>query len=166
MLVAQLLGKALRSGFRAARVGVFIAGVEIPHAHIHLIPVEPEVYRIGFDFMDEDEFQRRGGGAGQSADPSPAEYEEAAAIVRGSLKELGFEPRPWSTSGRAQSLRASRVYPRFVEDLEPGFEPIQGHRIRSEHLLRLELEDRWPSRGLTEWIGTDKVRFSLLTASS
>jgi histidine triad (HIT) family protein len=77
MSVAQLIGKALGIGFRAARVGVFIAGVEIPHAHIHLIPVEPEVYRMGFDFMTEEEFQRREDSA-ESANPSPAEYNEAA----------------------------------------------------------------------------------------
>lgn len=57
MGVAQLIGKALRRGFRATRVGMFIAGVEISHAHIHLIPVEPEVYRMGFDFIDEEEFR-------------------------------------------------------------------------------------------------------------
>jgi diadenosine tetraphosphate (Ap4A) HIT family hydrolase len=93
MSVAQLIGKALRRGFGAARVSVFIAGVEIPHAHIHLIPVEPEVYRIGFDFMDEEEFRRREG-TGQSAEPAPTEYEDAASTVRRTLKELGFEPRP------------------------------------------------------------------------
>lgn len=87
--VAQQIGQALRTGFRAARVAVFIAGVEIPHAHIHLIPVEPEVYRIGFDFMDEAEFRRREdveGGTG----PSSTDYEEAAAIIREALKELGI----------------------------------------------------------------------------
>ena len=91
--VAQRIGRALRGGFRAARVGVFIAGVEIPHAHIHLIPVGPEIYRMGFDFVDEEEFRRRGGAVG-SAEPSAAGYEEAAAIVGRSLEELGYGPRP------------------------------------------------------------------------
>ena len=89
MSVAQRIGKALRTGFRAARVGVFIAGVEIPHAHIHLIPVETEIYRMGFDFMDEAEFRQRQD-VECGADPSPTEYEEAAAIIREALRELGL----------------------------------------------------------------------------
>ena len=93
MSVAQQIGKALRTGFRAARVAVFIAGIEIPHAHLHLIPVEPEVYRIGFDFIDEEEFRRQQEAGDGATAPSPTEYEEAAAVIRSSLKRLGFEPR-------------------------------------------------------------------------
>jgi diadenosine tetraphosphate (Ap4A) HIT family hydrolase len=87
--VAQQIGQALRTGFRAARVAVFIAGVEIPHAHVHLIPVEPEVHRIGFDFMDEAEFRRREDVEGDATASSP-DYEGTAKIIRKALKELGF----------------------------------------------------------------------------
>jgi histidine triad (HIT) family protein len=94
MLVAQRLGRALRIGFEAARVAVFIAGIEIPHAHLHLIPVEARVYRIGFDFVDEEEFRNREDADDTNPAPSAAEYEEAAEVIRGALRTLGLEPSP------------------------------------------------------------------------
>lgn len=36
--VARHIGKALHLAFNSARVGLIIAGLEIPHCHLHLIP--------------------------------------------------------------------------------------------------------------------------------
>ena len=36
--VAHRVGRAQRSAFACDRVGMIIAGYEVPHAHIHLIP--------------------------------------------------------------------------------------------------------------------------------
>jgi histidine triad (HIT) family protein len=38
MAVAQRIGKAQQAAFRCERVGVIIAGYEVPHTHIHVIP--------------------------------------------------------------------------------------------------------------------------------
>lgn len=36
--VTRVLGIALQAAFGCARVGVIVAGYEVPHAHIHVIP--------------------------------------------------------------------------------------------------------------------------------
>jgi histidine triad (HIT) family protein len=42
MRVAQRLAPALRAGFQVERVGLFFTGVDIAHAHAHVVPmVEP-----------------------------------------------------------------------------------------------------------------------------
>jgi len=42
MRVAQLLAPVLRTSFQAERVGLFFTGVDIAHAHAHVVPmVEP-----------------------------------------------------------------------------------------------------------------------------
>ncbi|GAB2883515.1 HIT family protein [Microbulbifer echini] len=40
MLVAQKVAKGLKSVYSPKRVGVMIAGLEVPHTHMHLIPVD------------------------------------------------------------------------------------------------------------------------------
>ena len=37
-LTAQVIGKAQMAAFDAARIGVLIAGLEVPHLHIHVVP--------------------------------------------------------------------------------------------------------------------------------
>src|SRR6266536_5093 len=39
MSVAQKLGRAIDRAFRPAKVGLMIAGLEVPHTHLHLIPI-------------------------------------------------------------------------------------------------------------------------------
>lgn len=46
--VSQHIGRALQATYSPARVGVILAGLEVPHAHIHLVP---------FDAMSELEFR-------------------------------------------------------------------------------------------------------------
>ena len=38
--VAHRIGRAQEEAFSCARVGVIVAGYEVPHAHIHVIPTE------------------------------------------------------------------------------------------------------------------------------
>jgi diadenosine tetraphosphate (Ap4A) HIT family hydrolase len=42
MDVSQRLGRALQRGFGTPRVGVMIAGFEVPHVHLHLVPMRTE----------------------------------------------------------------------------------------------------------------------------
>jgi histidine triad (HIT) family protein len=38
--VSYRIGRAQQEAFQCARVGLIIAGYEVPHAHVHLIPTE------------------------------------------------------------------------------------------------------------------------------
>lgn len=40
MTVSQTLAKALKRAFPCARVGLLIVGLEVPHVHVHLVPLE------------------------------------------------------------------------------------------------------------------------------
>lgn len=63
MRVAQTIGRAQMQAFAPARVGLIVAGMEVPHTHLHVIPIDSEA-DLRFD----------------RADPStPAEALDAAA---------------------------------------------------------------------------------------
>jgi histidine triad (HIT) family protein len=74
--VSRSIGKALQKGFQPAKVGLLIAGLEVLHTHIHLVPIDG-LYDLDFDR--------------QERDPDPANLDEAAGVIRKSLSELGFE---------------------------------------------------------------------------
>ncbi|HEX6711625.1 MAG TPA: HIT family protein [Rubrobacter sp.] len=74
--VSCYIGKALQKGFQPAKVGLLIAGLEVLHTHIHLVPID------GLHDLDFDRQER---------DPDPAKLDEAAGVIRRSLRELGFE---------------------------------------------------------------------------
>ncbi len=40
MTVAQIVGKAQQAAFKPVRVGLMIAGFEVPHVHVHVVPIE------------------------------------------------------------------------------------------------------------------------------
>lgn len=42
MVVAQRIGKAQEVAFNPLRVGLIIAGLEVPHCHLHSIPIDHE----------------------------------------------------------------------------------------------------------------------------
>jgi len=42
MVVAKSIGAAQMDAFSPARIGVIIAGMEVPHTHLHVIPIETE----------------------------------------------------------------------------------------------------------------------------
>lgn len=74
MAVAQSLGKALQQGFQPLKVGLMIAGLEVPHVHLHLVPIQT-VHDLDF--------------ANQNFDPDPADMDRAAATIRATLRTLG-----------------------------------------------------------------------------
>ncbi len=74
--VAQIIGRAIDAAFRPAKVGLMIAGLEIPHVHIHVAPI---------DSVNDLDFA--------NADPnaSPDSLDEAAERIRAALNEMGYE---------------------------------------------------------------------------
>ena len=74
MGVSQSIGKALQQGFRPTKVGLMIAGLEVPHVHLHLVPVD-SVHDLDF--------------ANQDPNPDPAGMDRAAATIRSALRTLG-----------------------------------------------------------------------------
>jgi histidine triad (HIT) family protein len=40
MEVAQMIGRALQTVHDPAKVGLMIAGLEVPHLHIHVVPID------------------------------------------------------------------------------------------------------------------------------
>jgi diadenosine tetraphosphate (Ap4A) HIT family hydrolase len=73
MSVAQLIGKAVCRAFDAERAGVIIAGLEVPHLHIHVFPTR-SLSDFGFANVDNN--------------PSPASLDEAQAKIKAALAEL------------------------------------------------------------------------------
>ncbi len=68
--VAQRVGRALQAAFSPRRVGLVIAGLEVPHTHLHV---------LGVDTMADLDFAR----ADTCADP--AALDEAAEHLRAAL---------------------------------------------------------------------------------
>lgn len=74
MAVAQSIGKAQMAAFGPTRIGMIIAGLEVPHTHLHLIPIDTE---SDLSFA--------------KADPTvtPESLDAAAARLRAALRGLG-----------------------------------------------------------------------------
>jgi histidine triad (HIT) family protein len=73
-VVAQSVGLGLKRVFRPVKVGVIVAGLEVPHVHMHLIPVQS----LGdFDFSKADQ------------NPDPKAMDHAAAEIRKALRAAG-----------------------------------------------------------------------------
>jgi histidine triad (HIT) family protein len=73
MEVSRKIGHALDHGFKRARVALMIAGLEVPHAHIHLVPIDG-MYDLDADRAD--------------LAPNPAELDAAADRLRAALRAL------------------------------------------------------------------------------
>lgn len=71
MEVAQLIGKAVCRAFDADRAGVIIAGLEVPHLHVHVFPAR-NLSDFGFANVDRNPSQ-------QSLDEAQAKIKEAIA---------------------------------------------------------------------------------------
>ena len=76
MSVSQSIGKAIQNGFKPARVGLMIVGLDVPHVHIHVVGIETS---RDLDFANQD------------LSPDPAGLDKAAETIRNSLRTLGFE---------------------------------------------------------------------------
>jgi histidine triad (HIT) family protein len=73
--VAQAIGKAQMAAFKPARIGVVVAGLEVPHCHIHVVPIRG-VHDLDFDNQDPN--------------PDPAVMDDAAQAIRRELRKLGY----------------------------------------------------------------------------
>jgi diadenosine tetraphosphate (Ap4A) HIT family hydrolase len=71
--VAQTLGRAVQRAWDAPRVGLVVAGFEVPHLHLHVFPSWG---------MDDFDFARA------EQHPDPAALDEAAEKIRTALHDL------------------------------------------------------------------------------
>ncbi len=72
--VAQSVGQAIQLAFRPTKVGMMIAGLEVPHLHWHLVPI---------DGLGDMNF------ANQDTHAKSEDLDRAAAAIRSALKQLG-----------------------------------------------------------------------------
>lgn len=72
--VAQTVGKAILAAFNPRRVGYTIVGLEVPHTHIHLVPLNN-----GSDLNF----------ANAMKTPNTAKMDEAADAIRRELRAVG-----------------------------------------------------------------------------
>lgn len=72
--VAQVIGRAIDRVFAPEKVGLMIAGLEVPHLHIHVVPIDG-VHDLDF--------------ANAAVSVEPAQLEETAASIRYILGQEG-----------------------------------------------------------------------------
>jgi histidine triad (HIT) family protein len=74
---AQTIGRALMAGFKPARIGLMLAGLEVPHVHFHVVPIRG-VHDLDF--------------GNQDPNPDPAMMDRAAETIKAELRKLGVTP--------------------------------------------------------------------------
>lgn len=72
--VARRVGRAQMHAFSPTRVGLLVAGLEVPHCHLHVLPIDSEA-DLSFSRADHD--------------PDPAVLDDAAERLRAALRDLG-----------------------------------------------------------------------------
>lgn len=70
-LFAKIVAKALKAAVPCKRIGVAVIGLEVPHAHIHLVPMN-EIGDLNFEK--------------ERAVFTPEQYEKIAQDIRAALK--------------------------------------------------------------------------------
>lgn len=73
MAVSQRIGRAVCAGFGAERAGMIIAGLEVPHLHVHVFPAY-NITDFGFAHVDRN--------------PSRESLDEAQATIIAALAAL------------------------------------------------------------------------------
>jgi diadenosine tetraphosphate (Ap4A) HIT family hydrolase len=73
MAVAQHIGKAVSKAFDTERSGLIIAGLEVPHLHVHVFPAR-DLADFGFANVDRN--------------PSPESLDRAQTKIKAALAEL------------------------------------------------------------------------------
>ena len=76
--VAAHIGRAQRAAFAPRRVGVLVVGDEVPHTHIHLIPMN-QLSELDLATGDQS--------------PDPATLDDAATQLRTALRDAGHGER-------------------------------------------------------------------------
>ena len=72
--VARVIGQAQSAAFAPRRIGVMIVGEEVPHAHVHVVPIN-EVSDLSFAAIDRS--------------PTPESLDAAADAIREQLRAKG-----------------------------------------------------------------------------
>jgi histidine triad (HIT) family protein len=72
--VARQVGLAQMRAFSARRVGLIVAGLEVPHCHLHVLPIAAEA-DLSFARADHN--------------PDQARLDDAAGALRTALRDLG-----------------------------------------------------------------------------
>lgn len=72
--VGHAIGRVQKSIFKPARVGLMIAGFEVPHVHVHVIPLQTMAQ---LDFANAD------------ADPDQAKLDDYQVSIRQGLSDSG-----------------------------------------------------------------------------
>lgn len=75
IVVAQRVAQAQQAAFAPARVGLIIAGLEVPHCHLHTVPIDHES-NLHF--------------ANANANATEEELERAAQALRDALAAAGY----------------------------------------------------------------------------
>lgn len=74
MRVAQQIATAQQQAFSPVRVGLMIAGLEVPHVHLHVVPIDA---MADLDFGHAD------------SNPDPGALDAAAEALRDALRDAG-----------------------------------------------------------------------------
>lgn len=75
--VSQVIGQAQMAAFSPTRIGLMIAGLEVPHVHLHVVPID------GVHDMDF---------ANAARDPDPAQLDAARDAIVAALRDQGHDP--------------------------------------------------------------------------
>lgn len=86
MVVARAVGRAQMQAFTPTRVGIIVAGLEVPHCHLHLVPIETEA-DLSFARADHH--------------PDPAALDDAAERLRAALRDQGHGDRVPAAASQA-----------------------------------------------------------------
>ena len=74
MRVAHEIGAAQMAAFPASRIGLIIAGMEVPHVHLHVVPIDAE---RDLNFANAD------------LSPSSKSLDDAATRIRSAVQQRG-----------------------------------------------------------------------------
>jgi histidine triad (HIT) family protein len=76
--VGHRIGQAQQAAFSPVRIGLMIAGLEVPHVHVHVIPIVRGMGDLDF--------------ANAEQSPDPARLDEAQQAILGELRAAGHDP--------------------------------------------------------------------------
>jgi histidine triad (HIT) family protein len=76
METAQAIGRAQMAGFKSERIGMMVAGLEVPHCHVHIVPIR------GLHDLDF---------GNQDPHPDDSMMDGAADTLRRELRRLGYD---------------------------------------------------------------------------
>lgn len=76
MTVSQKIAKGIQKAFEPVKVGMMIAGLEVPHVHLHLTPIRT---------LQDMNF------ANQNPNPDPKDLDDAAEKLRAALRSFGYD---------------------------------------------------------------------------